>query len=117
MAATCWLRLTGTQVSLILPGEDYTAFTGRLLRLFHDGVPGGPELLTIDDIYQQLRATMKAEGLPQPHKRGTDNANLLAVARNRAFAATAAPLLLQRQRAAIEQGESGDWAAAALAPS
>ena len=25
------------QVSLILPGEDHTAFTGRLLRLFHDG--------------------------------------------------------------------------------
>jgi hypothetical protein len=103
------------QVSLILDGEDRTAFTGRLIRLFHDGVPGGPELLTIDDIYQQLRAQMKAEGLPQPHKRGTDNANLLAVARNRAFAATAAPLLLQRQRAAMEQGESGDWEAAAFA--
>ena len=102
------------KVSLILPGEDHTAFTGRLLRLLHAGVPGGPELLTIDDVYQQLRAQMKAEGLPQPHKRGTDNAHLLAVARNRAFAAIAAPLL-QRQRAAIEQGESGDWEAAALA--
>ena len=77
------------QVALILPGENYTAFTGRLLRLFHEGVPGGPELLTIDDMYQQLRAQMRAEGLPQPHKRGTDNANLLAVARNRAFAAPA----------------------------
>jgi uncharacterized caspase-like protein len=102
------------QVSLSLPGGDHTAFTGRLLRLFDKGVPGGPELLTIDDIYQQLRATMKAEGLPQPHKRGSDNANLLALARNRAFAATAAPLLLQRQTAAIEQGERGDWAAAAV---
>ena len=78
------------QVSLILPSEEHTAFTGRLLRLFHEGVPGGPELLTIDNIYQQLRAQMKAEGLPQPHKRGTDNANLLALARNRAFAAAAA---------------------------
>ena len=74
-------------VALIPAGEEHTAFTGRLLRLFHDGVPGGPELLTIDDIYQQLRAQMKAEGLPQPHRRGTDNANLLALARNRAYAA------------------------------
>jgi len=78
------------QVALILPGEDHTAFTGRLLRLFHDGVPGGPELLTIDDIYQQLRRQMKAEGLPQPRKRGTDSANLLALARNRAYAASGA---------------------------
>lgn len=104
-----------TEVALILPGEDHTAFTGRLLRLFHEGVPDGPELLTIDDIYLRLRATMKAEGLPQPHRRGTDNANLLALARNRAFAASAAPILLRRQRAAVEQGENGDWEAAALA--
>ena len=87
------------QVSLSLPGEDHTAFTGRLLQLLDEGVPGGPQLLTIDNIYQQLRAQMQAEGLPQPHKRGTDNANLLALARNRAFAATAAPLLSQQQRA------------------
>ena len=79
------------QVSLILPGEDHTAFTGRLLRLFHEGVPSGPELLTIDDIYQRLRAQMKAEGLPQPHKRGTDSAQLLALARNRACVASARP--------------------------
>jgi hypothetical protein len=87
------------QVSLILPGEDHTVFTGSLLRLFHEGVPGGPELLTIDDIYQQLRAQMKAEGLPQPHKRGSDNANLLALAQNRAFAVTAAPLPPELQQA------------------
>ena len=78
------------QVSLILQGEDHPAFTGRLLRLLHDGVPDGPELLTIDAIYQQLRVTMRAEGLPQPHRRGTDNASLLALTRNRAFAATSA---------------------------
>jgi hypothetical protein len=56
-------------------------------------------LLTIDDIYQQLRVRMKAEGLPQPHKRGSDSANLLAVARNRAFAVTAAPLPPELQQA------------------
>lgn len=74
-------------VALIAAGEEHTAFTGRLLRLLHDGMPGGPELLTIDDIYHRLRAQMKAEGLPQPHSRGTDNANMLALARNRAYAA------------------------------
>jgi hypothetical protein len=103
------------EVALILPGEDHTAFTGRLLRLLRAGVPGGPEFLTVDDLYRQLRARMKAEGLPQPQRRGTGTADLLALTRNRAFAATAAPVLLQRQAAAIEQGENGDWAAAAAA--
>jgi hypothetical protein len=103
------------EVALILPGEDHTAFTGRLLRLLRAGVPGGPEFLTVDDLYRQLRARMKAEGLPQPQRRGTGTADLLALTRNRAFAATAAPVLLRRQAAAIEQGENGDWAAAAAA--
>jgi hypothetical protein len=102
----------GHEVSLVLPEEDYTVFTGRLLTLLREGVPGGPELLTIDDLYRQLRARMKAEGLPQPQKRGTDTADLLAISRNRAFAATAAPLLRQRQREAVQRGEAGDWAAA-----
>jgi uncharacterized RDD family membrane protein YckC len=73
------------QVALVLPGEDYTAFTGRLLHLLRNGVPGGPELLTIDYLYRQLAIKMKAEGLSQPQKRGTATADSLALAENRAF--------------------------------
>jgi len=36
-------------------------------------------------LYQQLLAKMKAEGLPRPQRRGTDSADLLPLARNRAF--------------------------------
>jgi uncharacterized caspase-like protein len=75
------------QVALIQPGEAYTAFTGRFLQLLHNGVPGGPELLTVDYLYQQLVAKMRAEGLSQPQKRATSTADLLALAANRAFAA------------------------------
>jgi hypothetical protein len=44
------------------------------------GVPGGPEFLTIDDLYLQLIAAMQAEGLAEGclsrKKRGTDTADL-----------------------------------------
>ena len=73
------------QVALILPGEDYTAFTGRLLQLLRNGVPEGPELLTIDYLNRKLKAKMKAEGLSEPQKRGTATADSLALAENRAF--------------------------------
>lgn len=105
----------GNDVAIILPDEDHTAFTGRLLGLLRDGVPGGPELLTVDALYRQLRAKMKAAGLPLPHRRGSDSADLLALARNRAFAATAGPLLLRRRAEAVELGERGNWAAAVAA--
>src|SRR6185437_10302 len=50
------------KVSLIIPGEDHTAFTGRLLKLLRNGIPGGPEFLTMDDLYRRLVAVMQAEG-------------------------------------------------------
>ena len=75
------------QVALMLPGEDYTAFTGRFLHILRNGVPGGPELLTVDYLYRQLVMKMRAEGLSQPQKRGTSTADLLALAENRALAA------------------------------
>ena len=101
------------QVALVLPGEDHTAFTERFLRMLREGVPGGPELLTIDDLYLQLLATMNAEGLSRPQRRSVHTADLLALARNRAFVSVAAPRLRKQWTAAIERGESGDWAGAA----
>jgi len=75
------------QVALILPGENHTAFTGRFLHLLRNGVPGGPELLTVDYLYRQLVTRMRAEGLSQPQKRATSTADLLALAINQAIAA------------------------------
>jgi len=90
------------EVALVIPGENHTAFTGRWLRLLHGGVPGGPEFLTIDYMYQQLLAKMKAEGLPHPHKRGTDSADLLALARNRAYVAAIQPAQRPRPQISVE---------------
>jgi hypothetical protein len=75
-------------VALIVPGEEHTAFTGRFLRLLNNGVPGGPELLTIDDLYQRLLDAMTSDGLPKPQKRATHTADLLALTQNRAYTAT-----------------------------
>ena len=74
------------QVALIRPGENHTAFTGRFLDLLRNGVRGGPELLTVDYLYQQLVTRMRAEGPSQPQKRATSTADLLALAVNQAFA-------------------------------
>ena len=102
------------QVALIIPGEDHTAFTGRLLQLMAEGIPGRPEFLTIDDLYHELYRRMKAEGLPEPQKRGTRNADLLPISMNRAFAATVGPILRERFDAAVTLGNKGNWTEAAI---
>jgi len=73
------------EVALVLQGEKHTAFTGRMLRFMHEGIPGGPELLTIDDLYRQVSSAMRAEGLSEPQKHATRTADMLALSRNRAF--------------------------------
>ena len=75
------------QISTAPEGEPHTTFTGELLRLLTSGVPDGPELLTLNDIFIQLLTSAKAHGLPKPNRRGTGTADLLALSRNLAWQA------------------------------
>lgn len=78
------------QVSLILPGEERTAFTGRLLSVLQDGIPGGPALLSLQRVYQELKRAMTAEGLPEPRGWNFDTAGNLAIGVNPACTAASA---------------------------
>ncbi|GAA2374074.1 ABC transporter substrate-binding protein [Streptomyces cuspidosporus] len=71
------------------PGEPHTAFTGELLRLLNDGVPGGPEPLDLETVYARVYAALGAKGRPLPHKRDGGTAGGLALARNAAPAGPA----------------------------
>ncbi|WP_240670124.1 caspase, EACC1-associated type [Actinoplanes solisilvae] len=71
--------------ALVIPGERYTAFTGRLLSLLNDGDPEGPEFWTLDEIYLRLRTSLLSENLPEPQRSGTKTIDKLSIARNRLF--------------------------------
>ncbi|MDX3226098.1 caspase, EACC1-associated type [Streptomyces sp. ME19-01-6] len=71
--------------ALAPPGGPHTAFTGELLRLLNEGVPGGPRLLDLDTVYGQVYAAMGAQGRPLPHKRDRGGiAGGIALGRNTA---------------------------------
>jgi caspase domain-containing protein len=93
--------------ALVLPGEEHTAFTGRLLRLLQEGEARGPELLTVDYLYRELLSRMRAEGLPEPDNDPRGTSGLLALARNRAVAEIAR--LRECAAAALAAGEAGRW--------
>jgi hypothetical protein len=63
------------------PWGMYTAFTGALIGLLRGGVPGEPELLTLDDIHRQLLYAVASRGLPRPQQFGL-GAGQLALVRN-----------------------------------
>jgi len=67
------------------PRGMYTAFTGALIGLLRGGVPGEPELLTLDDIHRQLLHALASRDLPHPRQFGT-GAGQLALGRNPGYA-------------------------------
>ncbi|GLW93968.1 caspase family protein [Actinokineospora globicatena] len=98
------------KVSLVLPGEEYTAFTGRFLRLLTNGIPGHGDHVTIDEVYRELLRIMTAGNLPRPQKRGTRTADQFRIP-NRA--AVISPEYLREQvNAVVAKARAEGWAAA-----
>ncbi|MEU6260475.1 caspase family protein [Streptomyces sp. NPDC047043] len=72
-------------LALAPPGATYTAFTGELLHLLRDGIPGTARDLDLDLVYRHLRTALSARGLPRPQKRVRNTAGRLILARNPAY--------------------------------
>jgi GUN4-like/Caspase domain len=87
VTGTYTLTSTSANARALAPaGERYTAFTGELLKLLRDGLPGEPELLTMDRLYTWLRHNLSKRSLPTPKQRGVDSTAVrLALTRNPAF--------------------------------
>ncbi|MFF7647026.1 caspase family protein [Streptomyces canus] len=73
-----------TRTALAPVGETYTAFTAALLETLREGIPGGPPLLDLGEIYRSLRRTLEARGHPVPQARDRNSGAQVALARNRA---------------------------------
>lgn len=73
---------TAHVVPFAMQADMCTSFTGELIDLVRNGVPGAPELLTLGTLYAELRRRLAARSLPQPNHRGTDTADRFTFARN-----------------------------------
>ncbi|MFF5304884.1 caspase family protein [Streptomyces sp. NPDC013161] len=67
-------------------GERYTAFTGEFIRLLRDGLPNGPDLLSLSTLYDPLSKSLTDRGYPQPRQQSSDGNARLGLVRNRAAA-------------------------------
>jgi Caspase domain len=72
-------------VSYAPPEARHTAFTGGLLDILRNGVPGVGELLSLDDVYDHALLAMAKRGWPRPQRLGTNTIGRLGILRNRAF--------------------------------
>jgi caspase domain-containing protein len=66
-------------------GSRNTVFTGELLQILRDGLPGEGQLITMDLLYRNLLSRMRRKGLPEPSCANEKTAAHLALARNEAI--------------------------------
>ncbi|WTW99210.1 caspase family protein [Streptomycetaceae bacterium NBC_01309] len=68
--------------SLAPANERYTAFTGELLELLREGIPNGPDVISLELLYEHLDQRLRARDRPVPQRCGHNTAGLLPLARN-----------------------------------
>jgi hypothetical protein len=66
-------------------GAQFTAFTGELLDVLREGIPGSGPLLTLGDIFPVLTRGLLSRNMPRPHRLGTGLTDHIALGRNAAY--------------------------------
>lgn len=78
-------------LALAPPGELYTAFTGELVSLLHQGVPGASKSLTLNEIYEGMRSSLRAAERPEPQCRDRNSLGTVPFVPNPAYQPRTAP--------------------------
>ncbi|UGT44538.1 caspase family protein [Nocardia yamanashiensis] len=63
-------------------GERHTAFTGELIRLLREGIPGGPEFISLQQVFTHTLGELIAKSRPRPQMRTRNTIGDLAIVRN-----------------------------------
>lgn len=77
--------------ALAKPGEKYTAFSGKLLRLLYEGEETGPPRLDIGYVYDYLCRALPENGFPMPYRQAEGQADRLVLAPNPAYPSYSVP--------------------------
>ncbi|MFJ1877713.1 caspase family protein [Streptomyces chartreusis] len=73
-----------TKLAWAPEGERYTAFTGELVKVLAEGIPGAGALLTMDTLFWQVRRELSAKQRPLPQQRARNAGHGIVLAHNRA---------------------------------
>ncbi|MGI5176744.1 YqgE/AlgH family protein [Dactylosporangium sp. CA-152071] len=75
---------SGNRIALAPPDEPLTAFTGALVELLRDGVAGGPPLLDLGTLHDEIRRVQRARGRPIPELRARNGGDRIPIVHNAA---------------------------------
>ncbi|MFE2012655.1 protein kinase [Streptomyces sp. NPDC059491] len=71
-----------TAAALAQPGEPYTAFTEQLIAVLSTGIEDGPEFVTLDGAFSDVRGRLAARKRPVPRRQVRESIGSLVLVRN-----------------------------------
>ncbi|WP_155056547.1 caspase, EACC1-associated type [Streptomyces blattellae] len=74
---------SATARALAPKGEEFTAFTGEIIKALDQGIPDGPDLLDTDSFFRHVRRELIAKGRPEPQQRADHFGHRIVLAHNR----------------------------------
>ncbi|MDS0140296.1 MULTISPECIES: caspase, EACC1-associated type [unclassified Amycolatopsis] len=90
---TCGLASAPRHLAaLFVEGERHTVFSGELITVLRDGLPGEGPVLPLFTIYRQLCRRMRERDHPEPKIMHSDSIGEFALVRNRAHRPTEKPV-------------------------
>jgi len=78
---------SATRIALAPVGAEHTAFTGELVAVLREGIPGAGPLLRCQAVYEEIHRRCRSKSLPEPQQRNTGHAGRIPLARNPAYQA------------------------------
>jgi peptide/nickel transport system substrate-binding protein len=59
---------SATTRSRALETDDYTTFTGELIKSLTSGIPNAPKIITASAIFRYIKDVCSRRGWPEPHQ-------------------------------------------------
>ncbi|MFD3548626.1 caspase family protein [Streptomyces sp. NPDC058655] len=72
-----------TTAALAPPDEQFTTFTGHLIRALNDGIPQGPSVINAEALYRYVERAARERGLPLPGRQIGGDGDLVQIMPNR----------------------------------
>lgn len=75
------------ELAIAPPNDKYTAFTGELINVLHEGIDNGKKVITLQEVYDQIRLNLQKRrsylpDLPEPRRANFQDADKLVIAHN-----------------------------------
>lgn len=104
-----------TQLAWAPEGEEFTAFTGELVKALSEGVPGAADPLQMGSLFHHVRRELKAKGRPVPQQRTRNAGHSISLTRNR-WAAAATVISQEKTDEPQEDADAQSGAAQPTTP-